>query len=77
MTREIYPVRTFILTLRITETPTGVPADVRLAHVLKYAGRVQGFKCISSAETTPPLKDYEIEALKKEGKLLNAKETQK
>ena len=63
MSKEVYITRTFTLTLRTTETPTGNSADRRLAQVLKYAGRVQGFRCTSSIET--------------KGESSNAKETQK
>ena len=50
MSRPIYPERTYALTLRTVESPTGVPAVKRLARLMKVIGRGYGFKCVSCVE---------------------------
>jgi hypothetical protein len=62
MSKEVYPTRTFALTLRTTETIIGVPAEKRLARALKAMWRVYGLKCVSVVE------------VKEKGELSNAKE---
>ncbi len=50
MSKQVYPTRTFLLTLRTTDTPTGNSADRRLAMALKDLGRRHGFKCVRAVE---------------------------